>query len=58
MLPINCDVVGILIKRHASPFVNDTSNYQKKQICTTAFLFVVYVVYKNVIFVWKKRAFR
>ena len=30
MLPINCDVVGILIKRHASPFVNDTSNYQKK----------------------------
>gem|GEM_PF-2874145 len=31
MLPINCDVVGILIKRHASPFVNDTSNYQKKQ---------------------------
>ena len=23
MLPINCDVVGILIKRHASPFVND-----------------------------------
>ena len=34
MLPINCDVVGILIKRHASPFVNDTSNYQKKQICT------------------------
>ena len=32
MLPINCDVVGILIKRHASPFVNDTSNYQKKQI--------------------------
>ena len=20
MLPINCDVVGILIKRHASPF--------------------------------------
>ena len=27
MLPINCDVVGILIKRHASPFVNDTSNY-------------------------------
>lgn len=25
MLPINRDVVGILIKRHASPFVNDTS---------------------------------
>lgn len=31
MLPINCDVVGILIKRHASPFVNDTSNYQKNR---------------------------
>lgn len=30
MLPINCDVAGILIKRHALPFVNDTSNYQKK----------------------------
>ena len=25
---------------------------------STAFLFVVYVVYKNVIFVWKMRAFR
>ena len=38
MLPINCDVVGILIKRHASPFVNDASNYQKKQICTFSWI--------------------
>ena len=45
MLPINCDVVGILIKRHASPFVNDTSNYQKKQICT--FSWILYCFFMN-----------
>lgn len=54
MLPINCDVVGILIKRHASPFVNDTSNYQKKQICTFSWInkylynfFVIYYITPN-----------
>jgi len=30
MLPINCDVVGILIKRHASPFVNEYFKLSKK----------------------------
>lgn len=30
MLSIHYNAAGILIKRHASPFVNDTSNYQKK----------------------------
>ena len=38
MLPINTDVDGILIKRHASPFVNDTSNKNKKQICTFSWI--------------------
>lgn len=30
MLSIHYDAAGILIKRHNSPFANDTSNYQKK----------------------------
>ena len=29
MLPINCDVAGILIKRHASPFVNELQTIKK-----------------------------
>ena len=38
MLSIHYDAAGILIKQHDSPFVNDISNYPKKQVCTFSWI--------------------